>query len=105
MASSFEFSIANLSFFPDTSSFLLQTSIKNTALTEFIKNSVPKNDKTWLSELKSWEINNKWILEIADICINAFDQVFFDRGDEVLLDLKDDKSFKRFKRLAEEIDL
>ncbi|MHB1254365.1 MAG: hypothetical protein ACYCZ1_09425 [Candidatus Humimicrobiaceae bacterium] len=105
MSSNFEISIANLSFLSDSSSFLLQTSIKNTDLSDFIKSSIPKNDKTWLSDLKSWEITNKWILEITKICLNAYDQVFFDRGDEVLLDLKDEKSFKKFKRLVEEIDL
>ncbi|MCL4385240.1 MAG: hypothetical protein M1479_04770 [Actinobacteria bacterium] len=104
MASDFELSIANLSFLSDTSSFLLQTSIKNSALDDFIKNSIPKKDKEWISDLKSWEINNKWIFEIANICIKSFDQVFFDKGDEVLLDLKDDKSYKKFKQMVEEID-
>jgi hypothetical protein len=105
VASSFEISIVNLSLLSDSNSFLMQASIKNTELSDFIKNSIPKNDKTWLSDLKSWEINNKWILEVTKICLNAFEQVFFDRGDEILLDLKDEKSFKRFKTLVEEIDL
>ncbi len=104
MSANFEISIANLSFLSDSSSFLLQTSIKNTDLNDFIKNSIPKNDKTWISDFKSWEITNKWILEITKICLKAFDQVFFDRGDEILLDLKDEKSFNRFLRLVEEID-
>jgi hypothetical protein len=105
VASSFEISIVNISLLSDSSSFLVQASIKNTELSDFIKNSIPKNDKTWLSDLKSWEINNKWILEVTKICLSAFEQVFFDRGDEILLDLKDEKSFKRFKTLVEEIDL
>ena len=104
MSANFEISIANLSFLSDSSSFLLQTSIKNTDLNDFIKNSIPKNDKTWLSDFKSWEITNKWILDITKICLNVFDQVFFDRGDEILLDLKDEKSYRRFLRLVEEID-
>ena len=105
MSSNFEISIANLSLLSNSSSFLLQTSIKNTDLSDFIKNSIPKNNKTWLSDLKSWEIDNKWILEITKICLNVFGQVFFDRGDEILLDLKDEKSFKRFNTLVKEIDL
>ena len=105
MTSNFELSIANLSFLSDTSSFLLQISSKDLPLNDFIKNTVPKNDKTWLSDLKSWEINNIWILQIADLCINAYDQVFFDRGDEILLDLKDDKSFRKFKHIVEESNL
>ncbi|MHB1346544.1 MAG: hypothetical protein ACYCXK_03535 [Candidatus Humimicrobiaceae bacterium] len=103
MSANFEISIANLSFLSDSCSFLLQTSIKNTVLNDFIKNSIPKNDKTWLSDFKSWEITNKWILETTKTCLDVFDQVFFDRGDEILLDLKDEKSFKRFLRLVEEI--
>lgn len=102
MTSNFELSIANLSFLSDTSSFLLQTSSKNQVLNDFIKDTIPKNDKTWLSDLKSWEINNIWILKIADICIDAYDQVFFDRSDEILLDLKDDKSFRKFRHIVEE---
>jgi hypothetical protein len=105
VSSNFEISIANLSLLSDSCSFLLQTSIKNTGLSDFIKSSIPKNDKAWLSDLKSWEINNKWIIEITKICLDAFDQVFFDRGDEILLDLKEEKSFKRFKILVEEMDL
>ena len=105
MSANFEISIVNLSFLSDSSSFLLQSSIKNVKLDDFIKNSIPKNDKTWLSDFKSWEIANKWILEIIKICLDAFDQVFFDRGDEILLDLKDEKSYKRFLRLVEEIEL
>ncbi|MCE5329321.1 hypothetical protein LLG07_03180 [bacterium] len=105
MTSNFELSIANLSFFSDTGSFLLQTSSKNSVLNDFIKNTIPKNDKNWLNDLKSWEISNIWILKIADLCIDAYDQVFFDRGDEILLDLKDDKSFKKFKHLVEENNL
>jgi len=105
VASNFEISIVNLSFLSDSGSFLLQASIKNEELSDFIKNSIPKNDKTWLSELKSWEIDIKWIREVTKICLAAFEQVFFDRGDEILLDLKDEKSFKKFTDLIEEIDM
>ena len=105
MTSDFELSIANLSFLSDTSSFLLQTSSKSTKLNDFIKNVIPKKDKAWLGDLKSWEISNLWILKIADLCIEAYDQVFFDHGDEILLDLKDDKSFRKFKGIIKESDL
>jgi len=105
LASTFEISIVNLSFLSDSGSFLLQASIKNTELSDFIKNSIPKSDKTWLSELKSWEINIKWILEVSKICLSTFEQVFFDRGDEILLDLKNEESFKKFRALVEEIDM
>ncbi|MHB1376938.1 MAG: hypothetical protein ACYCXB_05870 [Candidatus Humimicrobiaceae bacterium] len=105
MVSNFEISIVNLSFLSDSGSFLLQASVKNTELSDFIKTSIPNNDKTWLSDLKSWEINIKWILEVTKICLNNFEQVFFDSGDEILLDLKDEKSFRRFNTLVKEIDL
>jgi len=105
VVSNFEISIVNLSFLSDSDSFLLQASVKNTELSDFVKNSIPKNDKAWLSDLKSWEINIKWILEVTKICLNNFEQVFFDSGDEILLDLKDEKSFKRFNTLVKEIDL
>ena len=104
MVQNFEISIVNLSFLSDYSSFLLQASVKNIELSDFIKNSIPKNDKAWLSDLKSWEINIKWILEVTRICLNNFEQVFFDNGDEILLDLKDEKSFQRFSTLVKEIN-
>lgn len=102
MTQDFELSIANLSFLSDENSFLLQTSIKNSELDNFIKNSIPKDEKEWIKDLGSWEINIKWIYKIANICIKSFDQVFFDKGDEILLDLKDDKSYKKFKKIVEE---
>jgi hypothetical protein len=101
----FEISIANLSLLSDSSSFLLQVSIKNKDLDDFIKNSIPKSEKAWLSDLKSWEISNKWVFDVTRICIDAFDQVFADRGDDMLLDLKDENSFKKFKLLVEEMDM
>jgi len=58
---------------------------------------IPKNDKKWLEELSSWEINNKWILDIADLCIDAYEQVFFDHGDDFILALKQKEAFKEFK--------
>ena len=98
MQSEFQLKIANLSFLSDTNKFLLQVSQKDPVLSELITAKIPKKDIFWLGELKSWEINNKWIIEVADICIEAYDQVFFDHGDEFLLDLKEESSYKEFKK-------
>jgi len=103
--SDFNLKIANLSFLSDTNKFLLQVSNKDPALTELITARIPKKDIFWLSELKSWEISNKWIIEVADICIEAYDQVFFDHGDELLLDLKECDSYQEFKRRVLENNL
>lgn len=101
----FDLKIANLSFLSDTDSFLLQLSSKNPEVNEFINNKIPKKDKNWLGDLKSWEISNKWIMDIADLCIKFYDQVFFDHGDEYLLDLKEEASYLEFKRKVLENDL
>ncbi len=101
----FDLKIANLSFLSDINKFLLQISNKSPVLSEFIKNKIPKKDIFWLSELKSWEISKKWILEIADICIKAYDQVFFDHGDELLLDLTEKSAYIEFKKRVLENNL
>jgi hypothetical protein len=46
--------------------------------------------------LSSWEISIKSILDVSDICLKEYDQVFFDYGDE-LFDLNDEKSYQRFR--------
>ena len=76
--------------------FLLQISKKSEKLSGFIKNSIPSNEKDWLADLRSWEINNKWLKDVSDICIDEYDQVFFDMGEE-LFDLKDEKNYSDFK--------
>ncbi len=98
MKSDFDLKIANLSFLSDTNKFLLQVSKKDPVLSELITAKIPKKDIFWLGELKSWEISNKWIVEVADVCIKAYDQVFFDHGDEFLLDLKEEGSYQEFKK-------
>jgi hypothetical protein len=51
MAEKSKISIANLSWLSDTSSFLLQTSKKSKALTSYINENLPKDQRKWLSDL------------------------------------------------------
>lgn len=97
-----ELSIANLSWLTKKSNFLLQFSRKSKRLNDFIENTIPKNERSWLSDLESWEIHNKWLLKISDICLKEYDQVFFDYGEE-FLDLKDPDNYQKFReKLLEE---
>jgi hypothetical protein len=97
MPNNIELSIANLSQLAENDLFLLQISKKSEKLNSFIKNNVPPKDKNWLSDLKSWELANKWLNDISNICLEEYEQVFFDYGEE-LLDLKDQQNYKEFKR-------
>ena len=97
MPNNIELSIANLSQLAENDLFLLQISKKSEKLNGFIKNNVPSKDKNWLSELKSWELANKWLNDISNICLEEYEQVFFDYGEE-LLDLKDQQNYKEFKK-------
>jgi hypothetical protein len=98
-----DLSIANISSLTDKVDFLLQVSKKSSKLDYFIKNSVPVGEKNWLSDLKSWKLNNKWLLKISDICLKDYDQVFFDCGEE-LLDLNDSKNYQTFReKILEEL--
>ncbi|MBC7333235.1 MAG: hypothetical protein H5T85_02045 [Actinobacteria bacterium] len=97
-----ELSIANLSWLTKKDNFLLQFSKKSKKLDDFIENTIPKNERSWLSDLESWEIKNKWLLKVSDICLKEYDQVFFDYGEE-LYDLKDPENYQRFReKLLEE---
>jgi len=89
-------SIANLSWLNDSVKFLLQVSQKSGKLTDFIKTEIPEKDKNWLLDLKSWEIDKKWIEDIASICSEEFDQAFIDFG-ENYYDLTDPDDFDKFK--------
>ncbi len=103
MASDRDLSIANISSLTDKVDFLLQVSKKSRKLDYFIKNNVPTGEKNWLSDLKSWKLNNKWLLKISDICLKDYDQVFFDCGEE-LLDLNDSKNYQTFReKILEEL--
>ena len=93
----FELSIANLSHLSEDENFLLQVSKKSEKLVSFIKAGIPGPDKEWLPDLKSWEIKNKWLKQISDICIEEYEQVFYDMGEE-LFDLKEAKGLKDFNR-------
>ena len=97
MSDNIELSIANLSQLAENDLFLLQVSKKSEKLNGFIKNSIPPKDKSWLSDLKSWELANKWLSDISNICLEEYEQVFFDYGEE-LLDLKDQQNYKEFKK-------
>ena len=89
-------SIANLSWLSDTSNFLLQTSKKSEVLEKYIKEDLPKDQRKWIQDLSTWEISTKSILGVSDICLEEYDQVFFDYGDE-LFDLNNEKSYQRFR--------
>ena len=103
MASDRDLSIANISSLTDKVDFLLQVSKKSRKLDYFIKNNVPTGEKNWLSDLRSWKLNNKWLLKISDICLKDYDQVFFDCGEE-LLDLNDSKNYQTFReKILEEL--
>jgi hypothetical protein len=89
-------SIANISSLSDKVDFLLQVSRKSKTLDSFIKDIIPSGEKSWLSDLNSWKIGSKWILEVSDICLKNYDQVFFDCGEE-LLDLNDSDNYQAFR--------
>jgi hypothetical protein len=96
MSNFLELSIANLSQLTEDENFLLQISKKSERLSDFIKNDIPKSEKSWLADLKTWQFSNTWIKSISDICLEEYDQVFFDYG-TLLLDLKDPKNYEEFK--------
>ena len=91
-----ELSIANLSWLSEDKSFLLQVSQKSDELYSFIKDKVPEEEKGWLKDLKSWELNNKWLLPVSKICLKEYDQVFFDCGEE-LFDLNNEVDYQKFR--------
>ena len=103
MAKDIDISIANLSCLTQKDEFLLQVSNKSKELTRFIKNEIPSKEGTWLSDLKSWKIKIKWLLKISELCLNDYDQVFFDCGEE-LLDLNDSENYQTFReKIIEEL--
>jgi hypothetical protein len=103
MAADKGLSIANISSLSDKVDFLLQVSRKSKNLDSFIKDTIPTGEKRWLGDLKSWELDRKWLLEVSDICLKDYDQVFFDCGEE-LLDLNDPKNYQTFReKILEEL--
>lgn len=96
-------SIANLSWLSKKNNFLLQISKKSKKLGDFINNDISAGEKIWLTDLKSWELDNKWLLRISDICLKEYEQVFFDFGEE-LFDLNDSENYQKFReKILEEL--
>lgn len=96
MVGSAPISIANLSLLNEKNYFLIQVSKKSTKLEDFLKKEIPSKDKAWMPDLKSWEINKKWLLKVSDICREEYDQVFFDFNEE-LYDLNDTQNYQQFR--------
>ena len=103
MAKDMDISIANLSCMTQKDEFLLQVSSKSSNITKFIKSEIPAKERTWLTDLKSWKIKIKWLLKISELCLNDYDQVFFDCAEE-LLDLNDSGNYQTFReKIIEEL--
>jgi hypothetical protein len=96
-------SIANLSCLTQKEEFLLQVSRESREITKFISEEIPEKDNSWLDDLSSWRINIKWLLKISELCLEEYDQVFFDCGEE-LLDLNDPDNYQTFReKIIEEL--
>jgi hypothetical protein len=103
VAKDMDISIANLSCMTQKDEFLLQVSRKSNNITKFIESEIPARERTWLTDLKSWKIKIKWLLKISELCLNDYDQVFFDCGEE-LLDLNDSGNYQSFReKIIEEL--
>jgi hypothetical protein len=103
MSKGADLSIANLSCLTQKDEFLLQVSTRSREITKFIEEEIPENQRSWLADLKSWRINIKWLLKLSELCLNNYDQVFFDCGDE-LLDLNDPENYQSFReKIIEEL--
>lgn len=103
MSKNIELSIANLSCLTQKDEFLLQVSTSSKEITRFIEEEIPDKQRSWLADLKSWRIKIKWLLKISELCLNNYDQVFFDCADE-LLDLNDPDNYQTFReKIIEEL--
>ena len=103
MLKSNDLKIANLSCLSLKDEFLLQVSSKSNKIDKFIEKEIPKKEKSWLSDLNSWRLKIKWLLKLSELCLNDYDQVFFDCGDE-LLDLNDSDNYQSFRvKIIEEL--
>ncbi|HAJ95827.1 MAG TPA: hypothetical protein DCP02_06300 [Actinobacteria bacterium] len=95
--------IANLSCLSLKDEFLLQVSSKSNEINKFIEKEIPKKERSWLADLNSWRLKIKWLLKLSELCLNNYDQVFFDCGDE-LLDLNDSDNYQSFReKIIEEL--
>ncbi len=103
MPKGIDLSIANLSCLTQKDEFLLQVSATSREITRFIEEEIPKGQRSWLADLKSWRIKIKWLLKLSELCLENYDQVFFDCGDE-LLDLNDSENYQTFReKIIEEL--
>jgi len=103
MLKSNDLKIANLSCLSLKDEFLLQVSSKSNKIDKFIEKEIPKKEKSWLSDLNSWRLKIKWLLKLSELCLNDYDQVFFDCDDE-LLDLNDPDNYQSFReKIIEEL--
>ena len=103
MPKGIELSIANLSCLTQKDEFLLQVSTTSREITRFIEEEIPKSQRSWLADLNSWRIKIKWLLKLSELCLENYDQVFFDCGDE-LLDLNDPENYQTFReKIIEEL--
>lgn len=103
MLKSNDLKIANLSCLSHKNEFLLQVSSKSNEINKFIEKEIPKKEKNWLEDLNSWRLKIKWLLKLSELCLNDYDQVFFDCDDE-LLDLNDPDNYQSFReKIIEEL--
>ncbi len=103
MPEGIDLSIANLSCLTQKDEFLLQLSAPSRTITRFIEEEIPNSQRSWLADLKSWRVKIKWLLKISELCLENYDQVFFDCGDE-LLDLNDPENYQSFReKIIEEL--
>jgi hypothetical protein len=103
MPKGIDLSIANLSCLTQKDEFLLQLSTTSREITRFIEEEIPEGQRSWLADLKSWRIKIKWLLKLSELCLENYDQVFFDCGDE-LLDLNDQENYQTFReKIIEEL--
>jgi len=103
MSKGMDLSIANLSCLTQKDEFLLQVSSASREITRFIEEEIPDDQRSWLADLNSWRIKIKWLLKLSELCLDNFDQVFFDCGDE-LLDLNDAENYQSFReKIIEEL--
>lgn len=103
MPKSSDLKIANLSCLSEKDKFLFQASSMSREINKFIEEEVPNKEKSWLPDLNSWRLKIRWLLKLSELCLDNYDQVFFDCGDE-LLDLNDSENYQSFReKIIEEL--
>ncbi len=103
MPKSSDLKIANLSCLSEKDEFLFQASSGSREINKFIEEEIPDKERSWLADLNSWRLKIKWLLKLSELCLDNYDQVFFDCGDE-LLDLNDSENYQSFReKIIEEL--